>query len=507
MIQKTDSLVSQVEVGLMKNSENEVEVRCGNLMKRLKRFFLVLSVFLLVFPLTVVLVTANSTQRYWDGADTVGTILQNSNSPIVVEKELLTFDIQQFPDIYSRELEQFLEYSGKVTAEYTLYNPSDYSVTATLLFPFGCLPSYAPADCYGRDVKNYGILVNGAAVDRTLRHTLYDGFSKFDLEKDLGLLDDDYMTNPFYSPEMPVTQYVFIPSDVDTETYKAADVAFDIEQEDPLRRIYFVGQNGYSCLEDGTVRIGKTVQKENPLTVYVIGQDYSEFPQWKFYNGMSFDASNEIEGTVQLVSREEMTFLDFALMEWAADTGVTKVDWYNALVTMLTSPPNDAGSDLHLWNDLDLSNSLMRWYEYEMLLGPSARIVNSVTAPMYPSITEQYEPSVYSYTYLLSPAKTWAEFGSLDIAINTPFYLTGSSLDGFEKKASGYTLHMDGLPDGELMFDLCTDQQPVKSSYYWFSPRNFIHIGIFLIVAGSVFVVLHRAKTRNRGQNVFERSF
>ena len=61
------------------------------------------------------------------------------------------------------------------------------------------------------------------------------------------------------------------------------------------------------------------------------------------------------------------------------------------------------------------------------------------------------------FTYLLSPARHWAEFGSLDIIIRTPEpvpYIVRSSLPLREAEERCYTAHFGGLPDGELTFTL-----------------------------------------------------
>ena len=61
------------------------------------------------------------------------------------------------------------------------------------------------------------------------------------------------------------------------------------------------------------------------------------------------------------------------------------------------------------------------------------------------------------FTYLLSPARHWAEFGSLDITIRTPEpvpYIVRSSLPLREAEERCYTAHFDSLPDGELTFTL-----------------------------------------------------
>ena len=78
-------------------------------------------------------------------------------------------------------------------------------------------------------------------------------------------------------------------------------------------------------------------------------------------------------------------------------------------------------------------------YEYEITLKPKESIVNTVTAPMYPAINGQYDPAIYIYTYLLSPASTWAAFKEIEININTPFYMMENNIEGSTKTDNGYT--------------------------------------------------------------------
>ncbi len=90
----------------------------------------------------------------------------------------------------------------------------------------------------------------------------------------------------------------------------------------------------------------------------------------------------------------------------------------------------------------------MRWYEYRITLEPGQRMVNTVTAPLYPSIDLLYEPPVYQYTYLLSPAQSWDRFGTLDVEIRTPDYLTESGLEGFTSTDGGVYMPLDRAAGG-----------------------------------------------------------
>ena len=144
---------------------------------------------------------------------------------------------------------------------------------------------------------------------------------------------------------------------------------------------------------------------------------------------------------------------------------------------------------------LNISSQLMRWYVYELTLEPGQTLVNTVEAPMYPSINLRDDPAVYGYTYLLSPAQTWAEFGDLEIVINTPYYLTASTLEGFEKTETGYSLSLDGLPEGDLTFSLSAKQPPVIKAGF------IIAVAIILGIAVGLAVLICRGKKLKNPSN------
>ena len=420
---------------------------------------------------------ANSAQKRWDGVDATGAMISGedtSDSPIIVEKEVLTFDIPEFPQEYYREQEDYLSYGGKVTAEYTFYNPSEYTVTAKLLFPFGNEPDYAynynhetDQRVSNIDTEKFDILVNGEAVEKKIRYSLTYPYSQFELERDLALLHDGFREDAFYSPDTTVTMYIYRINNVDTETYRAANIAFDVKQGDESRKFYFVNQSGFHTQKDGDIRLSSWVENGPDgakAILYVIGEPLDVQPEWKLYQDGGVEDGEEIPGTVSYDSAvtETMTLYDFALQNWSEETGVSETDWYNAVIAEMTE------DGAHYKNGIltlerfrqGLERSLMRWYEYEITLAPEERIVNTVTAPMYPGIDLTYEPPVYKYTYLLSPAKTWRAFMELEIYINTSYYLTETTVDGFKQYSDGYLVFLDGLPTQELEFTLSSESNP-----------------------------------------------
>ena len=461
---------------------------------------------LLLFSLLCVPASANSAQTQWRGTDATGAIVADEDCPIVVEHELLTFDIGQFPDSYYREVSEYLAYSGSVTAEYTFYNPSDYNVEATLVFPFGAIPDYGlirdrETDELLRysDTEKYTIAVDGNTVDRTLRHTLALWGDQFELDKDMAKLHDGFMDDPFYSPDMTVTRYTYTPSNVDTETYNAANAAF-ILSADPIKtRVYMEGQNGGKLL-DNAVQMEGWVDLDEPFVVNVIGEPLEQMPDWKFYeNGACED---EIDGTMTLTNTETTTLKEFLLQDHDPASDILDYDWYNAMITAMHYFEWEYGAVSSTELGFDISDRLMRWYEYEISIGPGERIVNTVMAPIYPDINSRYEPPIFEYTYLLSPAQTWAEFGNLDIVVNTPYYMTVSGPEGFQYNNPGYELHLTGLPEGELTFTLCAEAEPKAPSAMGYVYPEVLLIGAAVLMAIVVVVVFaRRGRKRSRGND------
>lgn len=103
-----------------------------------------------------------------------------------------------------------------------------------------------------------------------------------------------------------------------------------------------------------------------------------------------------------------MTFKDYALRGYDENSGILECDWYNAQVELLRLGSEIWGNGL-VQIEAGVF-SLMRWYEYTITLEPGQTLKNAVTAPLYPAIDADYTPSIYAYTYLLSPAKTWTQF-------------------------------------------------------------------------------------------------
>lgn len=410
---------------------------------------------IIIFALCILLalapaVRANSGPTSWYGTTASGMIVTGEDCPIEVRHETLTFDIGQFPANYYEDESAFSDYAARVTAEYTFHNPTDAQVSATLLFPFGVVPQYAPDQRLLPEL--YCVTVDGAQVETKLRHSLAWG-AAFDMEEDAAKLQAVYREHPFYHPELTVTKYVFRPGGVTLLPQDVLEAELRLDTN-PDRTKYLVYSASSFQTESGYALAGCSVWEGKSVEVFVIGEVPEGGLTWTLYG-----EDGPHDGTMECLETAQMPLQELILSLRPEDSAVSEVDWYNAAIDLLTRTEVAYGyldaEALEL-----LAGSLMGWYEYDLTIPAGGTVVNTVTAPVYPDINAGWDPPVYSYTYLLSPARGWAAFGALDISIHTPYHMTQCNLEGFEEGENGYTLHLDGLPQKELTFVLSTDPNP-----------------------------------------------
>ncbi|MBR4836240.1 MAG: hypothetical protein IKU99_04430, partial [Clostridia bacterium] len=105
------------------------------------------------------------------------------------------------------------------------------------------------------------------------------------------------------------------------------------------------------------------------------------------------------------------------------------------------------------FTDIDISSSTSNglhegyapWRLYEISLDPDERATVTLTAPVYPDVNTSYSPYTYFYSYYFSPYVGWKGYGSVDVVINTDYYIANAFHDSFTETEDGYQLHIDSL--------------------------------------------------------------
>lgn len=439
-------------------------------MKKLTVLLILLS--LLLCPVRVF---ANSAPKYWEGSGGTG-VYALEDCPVEVTHERLVFDISSFPS------SPLSSYDASVTANYTFHNTGGEAIDVRLVFPFGLLPSYAgkadPEELVGSG--RYEVRENGSKTDTVLRATYYGRHQTFDLSKDLSQLRDTYREDDFYHPDTPVYEYHFL---ANVEKMQGPNAEARAEWSFTPGSFTVTGSFNSISHDKGVSAVGVFVTYDEEFTVYLIGNKADIV--WQF-------TEEEAEGAIELREVKETTLLDYALSRKDIPS-LSDTDWYNALVDEYIETDNRG-----IVSDYDLSNNLMFWLEYSLHFDKNGTLENSVKAPLWPYIDGHYEDPIHTYTYLLSPASAWKDFGDLDIEINTPYYLLKNEPGTAEKTESGYRLHFDSLPEKELSFDLCASEDPKPAHSDTYVNIFLIFMGVALLLFILLLVIIIRIIKRIR---------
>lgn len=170
-------------------------------MKKKSVVFTIITIFVAIITIATVLVfpervaDANSVQRYFEGIDSSGAIVTMENCPVVVDKEDLDFYIYYQDKSNSQgQYEQF----GSVRATYTFRNPSENTINMDVVFPYGY------KDENKSDKDDCSVSVDSAQIAWRTRYTHID-YYRFDIERDLSSLSDDFVQDSFSPPRKRCT--------------------------------------------------------------------------------------------------------------------------------------------------------------------------------------------------------------------------------------------------------------------------------------------------------------
>ena len=193
---------------------------------------------------TGAIVYANAGPTYWEGYPSSEILAVEENSPIIIEKENLTFD-------FTKENNQnYNDYniSGLVTAKYTMFNPSENNETVQMAFPVvGAMYKFHP--------ESIDIEENGETLD--FQVFTGDTFDKgqVDFQSIVKQITASKYSPQYYDLEETGTLYTF---DIRKTSNYEINIAIEYSYDDSKSRVMFNGFNGFDGFDgfDGFLSVG-----------------------------------------------------------------------------------------------------------------------------------------------------------------------------------------------------------------------------------------------------------
>ncbi|MCT8137769.1 hypothetical protein H1D32_08365 [Anaerobacillus sp. CMMVII] len=100
---------------------------------------------------------------------------------------------------------------------------------------------------------------------------------------------------------------------------------------------------------------------------------------------------------------------------------------------------------------------------------------------------------LYTFDYILNPAKNWSDFGGLQIRIIPPEqapYIVSSSVDLVKDENNMYLTNLAQLPEEDLTFTLYADEEITEKGQIkeFFNVMPIVILTIILFILGVVFL-------------------
>jgi len=435
-------------------------------------------------------VFGNSAPSYWKSHPYSEVLAVEEDSPITVDREHLIFDFSGAgDDDGSRGM---MSPVGRVIAEYQMTNPSDDTLTVQMAFPFA-------ANLYNLSVTDITVRADGDAVP----YDIYIDPDGIDLS--IGNISNQEWTLPGFDLDSEAKLFRFALSSRENP-YLEFVISFDTDRE----QTFLIGKDfhavSYSEEEGGELSVRFRGQDEPEILVLGKAPEFT-YEVWTDAGVKAEEDRYQLEITEESV--DQKAYLLAALRGEIEDTAaaVSDTQLFNLLLRALWQGRQENGyaSLAEAFSTFHRDRTFTLVYAVEFPAGSTKTVRVGYLTEGTMDARETLSPK-YSYTYLLSPAKNWAAFGSLDVDIIPPReapYIIESSLALTRDQENRYRAHFEELPESELTFTLFEKEKVTmidkakKSVYEMRYFLYFLRPVVFLIlIAAAVAAVRSLLRAR-----------
>ncbi|SET61084.1 hypothetical protein SAMN05660297_02916 [Natronincola peptidivorans] len=462
----------------------------------------VMVIFLLVSSIGY----ANSGPVFWQGYPASDIMLIDENSSIEVQSEELIFDFSDSDD-FSYTI------GGRVTATYQMVNPTDEHLSVKMAFPFiGRLDNSLLEEITitaDDDILPYELYI-GDVVNSYGNSRQEEKEASFDFANIIKTITNEpYEAKSFKENEKGKLYLIEVKPTTDQEINFAVDFSFDFEET----KIITYGFNRYER-KDHETRIASWCRQPQVLEIFVLGEDID-----LSINGyIDGELKKKTDLFTYHISTEEVELRKY-LMEYTHNHSleqkhpmISETQLYNLYAKSLD---NHFTRNMGYISEHDLKGQeyYMRVFTLVYTVDFSEKDEKEVSVSYRASGTmdrRQTAKPLYTFDYILNPAKNWSDFKNLGITIMPPKeapYIVDSNIELVKGDNNLYTASLADLPEEDLSFTFYENEEitlldmaagSLYSSFGYLTPLVLGAVVLFLAASGIMGIRTFKRKKRKQ---------
>jgi hypothetical protein len=438
------------------------------------------------------IVSANSGPIFWQGYPSSDVMSINADSPIAVKNENLFFDFSDYNDTD-------LTIRGKVTANYEMLNPTNETQSVQMAFPYvESIYSLSPESVVisADDIIIPYDIYFGEVVE-IHGNPRYEKETSFDFENIVNAISaEPYNAESFEENERGKLYTL----DIKPIANQVINIAVTFNSS--KTKVFATGFNAYEQ-NNGRIKITASCHKPETIEFFVLGEDIALLIN-TFTAGKpkgETDLSNYQIETKNLEFKPY--FMDYIKKHTNPGTRSMTSDTqlYNLYAKALDKYfKANMGycSDYDFMEQAEYKRIMTLVYTVQFPKNSEKKISVSYKTSGTMDKTETAKP-LYSFDYILNPAKNWDDFKNLNIEVITPKeapYIVKSSINFIKGENKIYTATLPALPKEDLSFTLYADKKitlldkTVGNFQSSFGYLALLIIGAFVFLIRIMIVVL-----------------
>lgn len=467
----------------------------------IKRMFILLIVLSLFFTVSKTVI-ANSGPIFWEGYPAYEVLAVVENCPIEVESEKLFFDL-------SSNTSNSYTFEGSVTAAYEMINPTNKDLSVQMAFPFiSSLDGFSTSDISitaDGTALPYNVFI-GDVVNNYGNPRQQEGKTSLVFADIVSTITDLPYQAKHFSENEKGRLYTL---EVKPTTEQRINLAIDFEFDSEKTKVLTNGFNRYE--RDGQkVRIAAWCYEPEVLEIFVLGEDI-DFNISAYVDGKLKENTNLYKCQTSLKERDIKSYLmdyvkqyENTIEEMREPSDFTVFDiserqlynLYAAALDRLFTSCDGFGTCSDITEQNRYERILTLVYTVDFPANSKKNVSVGYKAMGTMDKTKTSKP-IYSFDYILNPAKTWSSFKNLNIEIITPVeapYIINSNIELTKEKDRYYTASLGSLPDSDFAFSVYADENVnVLDQVYSSLNNKAMYFILFAIIGILIIVIVARA--------------